>query len=147
MKLDLQSSTNKLAFMKDNWPSFGQIESIDQLSETELRCTLCLLDVVLLRPVPRLKLPGLLGSYKKGEHLSEGDTVTEKFAPYMTFFRTGSIDIEVLDGNPLITTLDGECSPQLRMHAEIAHSAARILLPPELAANANKTPVLQAMGE
>ena len=44
MKLDLQSSTNKLAFMKDNWPSFGQIESIDQLSETELRCTLCLLD-------------------------------------------------------------------------------------------------------
>lgn len=47
MKLDLQSSTNKLAFMKDNWPSFGQIESIDQLSETELRCTLCLLDVVL----------------------------------------------------------------------------------------------------
>ena len=106
-----------------------------------------LLDVVLLRPVPRLKLPGLLGSYKKGEHLSEGDTVTEKFAPYMTFFRTCSIDIEVLDGNPLITTLDGECSPQLRMHAEIAHSAARILLPPELAANANKTPVLQAMGE
>ena len=106
-----------------------------------------LLDVVLLRPVPRLKLPGLLGSYKKGEHLSESDTVTEKFAPYMTFFRTGSIDIEVLDGNPLITTLDGECSPQLRMHAEIAHSAARILLPPELAANANKTPVLQAMGE
>ena len=106
-----------------------------------------LLDVVLLRPVPRLKLPGLLGSYKKGEHLSGDDTVTEKFAPYMTFFRTGSIDIEVLDGNPLITTLDGECSPQLRMHAEIAHSAARILLPPELAANANKTPVLQAMGE
>ena len=29
MKLDLQSSTNKLAFLKDNWPSFGQIESID----------------------------------------------------------------------------------------------------------------------
>lgn len=47
MKLDLQSSTNKLAFLKDNWPSFGQIESIDRLSETELRCTLCLLDVVL----------------------------------------------------------------------------------------------------
>lgn len=32
MKLDLQSSTNKLAFLKDNWPSFGQIESIDRLS-------------------------------------------------------------------------------------------------------------------
>lgn len=27
MKLDLQDSTDKLAFLKDNWPSFGQIES------------------------------------------------------------------------------------------------------------------------
>ena len=106
-----------------------------------------LLDVVLLKPVPRLKLPGLLGAYKKGAHLLENGTVTEMFKPYMTFFRTSSIDIEVLDGNPLITTLDGECSPQLRMHAELAHSAVRILLPPELAENANKTPVLQAMGE
>ena len=104
-----------------------------------------LLDVVLLKPVPRLKLPGLLGAYKKGAHLLENGTVTEMFKPYMTFFRTSSIDIEVLDGNPLITTLDGECSPQLRMHAELAHSA--VLLPPELAENANKTPVLQAMGE
>ena len=25
MKLDLQSSTNKLAFLKDNWPSFRPI--------------------------------------------------------------------------------------------------------------------------
>ena len=73
-----------------------------------------LLDVVLLKPVPRLKLPGLLGAYKKGAHLLENGTVTEMFKPYMTFFRTSSIDIEVLDCNPLITTLDGECSPQLQ---------------------------------
>ena len=106
-----------------------------------------LLDVVLLKPIPRLKLPGLLGAYKKGEHLLEDDAVAEKFKPYMTFFRTSQIDIEVLDGNPLITTLDGECSPQLRMHAETVRSAAHILLPPELAETANKTPVLQAMGE
>ena len=36
MKLDLQDSTDKLAFLKDNWPSFGQIESIDKLSKHEL---------------------------------------------------------------------------------------------------------------
>ena len=29
MKLDLQDSTDKLAFLKDNWPSFGQIESMN----------------------------------------------------------------------------------------------------------------------
>ena len=40
MKLDLQDSTDKLAFLKDNWPSFGQIESIDKLSKHELKCTL-----------------------------------------------------------------------------------------------------------
>ena len=30
MKSDLQNSTDKFAFLKDNWPSFGQIESIDR---------------------------------------------------------------------------------------------------------------------
>ena len=43
-----------------------------------------LLDVVLLKPVPRLKLPGLLGGYKKGEHLTHDGTVTEIFRPYLT---------------------------------------------------------------
>ena len=33
MKSDLQNSTDKFAFLKDNWPSFGQIESIDVLSD------------------------------------------------------------------------------------------------------------------
>ena len=105
-----------------------------------------LLDVVLLKPIPRLKLPGLLGGYKRGEHLAAGDAVTEKFKPYLTFFRTSKIDIEVLDGNPLITTLDGECSPQLTMHAEAVRSATHILLPPALAETANKTPVLAGYG-
>lgn len=104
-----------------------------------------LLDVVLLKPVPRLKLPGLLSTYKKGTHLLQDDTVAEKFRPYMTFFRTEKIAIEVLDGNPLITTLDGECAPRLQMQAEAVRGAAQILLPPDLAAN--KMPVLQAMGE
>ena len=88
-----------------------------------------LLDVVLLKPVPRLKLPGLLGGYKKGEHLTPDGTVTEKFRPYP---------------KPMITTLDGECSPQKTLHAETARRSARILLPPKLAYNA---PVLQVMGE
>ncbi len=47
MKSDLQNSTDKLAFLKDNWPSFGQIESIDKLSKQELNCTLCFLNVLI----------------------------------------------------------------------------------------------------
>lgn len=103
-----------------------------------------LLDVVLLKPVPRLRLAGLLKGYRLGRHLTPDGQVTEPFRPYMTFFRTSSIDIQVLDQRPLITTLDGECSPQMNLHAEVARRSIRILLPPKLAQNA---PVLQAMGE
>ena len=103
-----------------------------------------LLDVVLLKPVPRIRLPGLLGAYKKGAHLLPDDTITPPFAPYMTFFRTKSIDIRVLDNRPLITTLDGECSPQRHIHAEAVPRAATLLLPPGVC-TANR--VLQTIGE
>ena len=103
-----------------------------------------LLDVILLKPVSRLKLPGLLKDYRKGEHLTPDGEVTPRFRPYMTFFRTRQIDIQVLDSIPLVTTLDGECSPQLNVHAEVARRSIHILLPPKLAQN---TPVLRAMGE
>lgn len=103
-----------------------------------------LLDVVLLKPVPRLRLPGLLQGYRHGRHLTAEGEVTEPFRPYLTYFRTRSIDIQVLDIKPLITTLDGECSPQMELHAEVARRSIRILLPPKLAQN---VPVLQAMGE
>ena len=36
MKTDLQNTTDKLAFLKDNCPSFGQIESIDESSHQDL---------------------------------------------------------------------------------------------------------------
>ena len=103
-----------------------------------------LLDVVLLKPVPRLRLPGLLKGYRKGLHLTPSGEVTQAFRPYLTFFRTKWIDIQVLDQQPLITTLDGECSPQMKLHAEVARRSVRILLPPKLAQN---TPVLQTIGE
>lgn len=102
------------------------------------------LDVVLLKPVPRLLLPGLLGGYKKGAHLTAEGKVTKPYRPYLTYFRTRTIDIQVLDEMPMMTTLDGECFPQKRMYAEAARHSIRILLPPKLAQN---TPVLQAMGE
>ena len=47
MKHDLERSVDKLSFMKENWPSFANIESADQLSKAELRCSLCLLNIVI----------------------------------------------------------------------------------------------------
>lgn len=103
-----------------------------------------LLDVVLLKPVPRLLLPGLLSGYRKGAHLTAEGEVAKLYRPYLTYFRTRAIDIQVLDDIPMMTTLDGECFPQKRMYAEVARRNIQILLPPKLAQNA---PVLQAMGE
>ena len=90
------------------------------------------------------ELAGLLKGYRQGRHLAPDGTVEAPFRPYMTFLRTSQIDIRVLDEKPLIATLDGECSPQMHLHAEVARRGVRILLPPELARN---TPVLQVMGE
>ena len=47
MKRDLECSVDKLSFMKENWPSFANIESVDQLSKAELQCSLCLLNIVI----------------------------------------------------------------------------------------------------
>lgn len=49
MKHDLECSVDKLSFMKENWPSFAQIENVDRLSKLELQCSLCLLDIVIDR--------------------------------------------------------------------------------------------------
>lgn len=47
MKCDLERSVDKLRFMKENWPSFANIESVERLSKIELQCSLCLLDIVI----------------------------------------------------------------------------------------------------
>ena len=38
----------------------------------------------------------------------------------------------MLDGKPIITTLDGECAPRMELRAEIAPKQLRMILPPEV---------------
>lgn len=47
MKIDLLKSADKLAFLKENWPEYGDIESINESSEKDLQCMLCFLNVVI----------------------------------------------------------------------------------------------------
>lgn len=47
MKLDLQKSTVKLAFLKEKYPALFEIESIDALSIEDLHCSFCLLDMLI----------------------------------------------------------------------------------------------------
>lgn len=57
-----------------------------------------LLDVVLIKPVPRYKIPFLLLKFMKGEHLS---------LPYVSTFQCR--EVQILASEPLIVNVDGEC--------------------------------------
>lgn len=52
-----------------------------------------LLDVVLVKPVPRIRMPGFLAKYKVGRHLQADDTVSAEFRPYMTFRRVKEVSM------------------------------------------------------
>ena len=88
-----------------------------------------LLDVILVRPIPRLKIPGFLARYKEGFHLDPRGQVAPEFRPYMTFRRVRSVELENLGKHPLIVTLDGECAPRSVLHAEVFPKSLSILLP------------------
>lgn len=88
-----------------------------------------ILDVILVRPVPRAKLPGLLAQYKNGRHLTPENSITGALQPYMQFFRARRVELDVLDGSPLIVSCDGECSPRLHLCAEVLPQKVTFLRP------------------
>lgn len=88
-----------------------------------------LLDVILVRPIPRLKIPGFLARYKEGLHLNREGRIAPEFRPYMSFCRVRRVELENLGRHPLIVTLDGECAPRRVLHAEVCPQNLTILLP------------------
>lgn len=92
-----------------------------------------LLDVVLVRPIPRLKIPGFLTRYKEGLHLNCDGEIAPEFQPYMSFCRVRRVELESLGRHLLIVTLDGECAPRKVLHAEVCPKNLTILLPKGLA--------------
>ncbi len=100
-----------------------------------------LLDVVLVKPIPRAKIPHFLSLYKVGGHLSPDGIVIPSLRPYMWVVRAREVHFRVLDGQPLIVTLDGECAPQVRLDAQVQPGSLSILLPQSVCAH---LPVLHA---
>lgn len=98
-----------------------------------------LLDILLVKPIPRVKIPGFLAQYKVGAHLTPEGTVQAKFSPYMQFCRAKEVSIKVLDGRPIIITVDGECRPTTELNIKIMPGGILALLPPRLLQH---TPVL-----
>ena len=87
-----------------------------------------LLDLVLVNKISRLKIARVVNLYKKGEHIQNGE-VLPKLKDILTFRRVKKVEIEVLDGRPIVMTQDGECAPRMQLHSEIEPSAVKVVLP------------------
>ena len=47
LKINLENSNDKFEWLKENWPNFGQLEKLSALTQDDLECSLCLMDVLI----------------------------------------------------------------------------------------------------
>lgn len=88
-----------------------------------------LLDVFIVRKVSRLTIAKLIGMYKNGQHFKDGHIVSA-MQRYFIYRQAKHISLCPEDGRgPIVATVDGECSPQESIEAEVQPLAGRILLP------------------
>lgn len=90
-----------------------------------------LLDLVLVKKISRLRIAGVVNTYKKGGHIQEGKVIPQ-LQDVMTFRRVKEVHIRVLDGRPIIVTQDGECAPRMELDARVVPGAVRTTLPASL---------------
>lgn len=87
-----------------------------------------LLDLVLIRKIGRVAVARVIGGYKKGAHIQNGQ-VTPPYQNIALFRRVRRVEVEVLDGRPIVITEDGECEERMGLSAHVCPLDARILLP------------------
>lgn len=95
-----------------------------------------LLDVILVKQIPRLKLPSLLASYKVGGHLTADGQVVPEFQQYLSYCRARRVKLKTPADHPIIVTVDGECAPRTELQAQIKPACLNISLPRGVEANA-----------
>lgn len=87
-----------------------------------------LLDLVLVKKIGRLRMAKIIGLYKSGKHIHNGQVVQE-VADVITYKRVRRVEVETLDGRPIVVTQDGECAPRNTLTAQVKPSAAQVVLP------------------
>lgn len=78
-----------------------------------------LIDLLFVPAIPRLRLPGMIGAYRRGEHLRR--------YPFVHLRRCRTV--QILTGGPVGLNLDGEIFPAADPTVEILPGALRVLLP------------------
>ena len=90
-----------------------------------------MLDIIFVKKISRLRIAKVLDVYKKGTHLNNGQ-VREDLTDILEFRRGKDIHIKVLDEKPIITTLDGECTPLMEIHASVVENCVKVVIPQKL---------------
>ncbi len=81
------------------------------------------LDFVLIKSVPFLKIPFLIGPYKKGTYVNK-----RRFKKIMYLRRGSKMHIE--SKKPAVVNIDGECYTKDSITLELVPSAIRFIVPP-----------------
>lgn len=103
-----------------------------------------LLDLVMVRKISRLQISRFIGVYKNGKHMQDGK-VAPPYRSIIEYRRVKKVELETLDGIPIIVTEDGECAPRHTLKTSILPKAAQIILPKSF--KNQKLSVLKGMEE
>ncbi len=99
------------------------------LAAPEARLADGLLDVVLVRKVSLTLIAKIIGKYKKGEHIKNGEIVPE-LRDIFTFKRAKKITLEPMNKNEvLLLNIDGEIAKAKQFSAEVLSLKGQIFLP------------------
>ena len=87
-----------------------------------------LLDLVMVKKISRLRIAGVVSTYKQGRHLQDGKVIPA-LQDVMTFRRVKAVKVQTLDNRPIVVTQDGECAPRTELSARVEPLSARVVLP------------------
>lgn len=87
-----------------------------------------LLDVMIIKKISRFRIAKVLNLYKSGKHIQNG-VVSDEVKDIIQFVRGKNIKMKVLDDKPIVVTVDGECSEQFELSAQVLPKAISICTP------------------
>lgn len=87
------------------------------------------LDVLIVKDMPLLKIAKVLPLYQSGKHFNNGQVIPE-LQDLVEYFPAHRVTIQCADqAQDMIVNIDGECAPDKCLNAEIMPLSAKILLP------------------
>ncbi len=85
-------------------------------------------NLVLVKKISRLRVAKVIGAYKKGEHIQNGEVVPA-FADIMQYRKAKEVCVVPVGKEAFVLNVDGECAPAPRLYAKVLPKAARFVLP------------------